>query len=213
MKNSNEDSKYFAADRPEIVSFAAEQGNFGYAIDIGCATGKLGKTLLAKNIVARCDGIELTPEAARVATQNLHQVWPGSLESNQENVPWEQYDLLIMADVLEHLADPWSALKQLRSKTRTDCKLLLSIPNIRHYKVVLPLLFKDEFRYRDHGIMDSTHLHFYTASSIVETLNECGWKVTRRDSHMKRSYRRWYMPTRLLEPFVAVQYLLMAEKQ
>ena len=65
----------------------------------------------------------------------------------------------------------------------------------------------------DAGIMDRTHLHFFTRGSLEETVRDCGWTVRAWGSHMKGRYRRWYMPTRLLEPFVAVQYMLLAEKQ
>lgn len=206
-------AKYYTAKRPEFVDFANDQGSFSRAIDIGCAGGTLGSDLIAARIVSHCDGIEPNEDAATLARQALQQVWSGTFEANADVVPWEQYDLLIMADVLEHLVDPWSALRLLREKSNPGCRLMLSVPNIRHYKVLFPLIFRDEFRYCDHGIMDRTHLHFYTASSIEQTLQECGWRVTRRMSHMKSGYRRWHMPTRLLEPFVAVQYLLAAEKQ
>lgn len=204
---------YYVAQRPEFVSFVGQSGAFATAIDIGCAGGKLGADLLRKGIVGTCDGIEPFPAAATLAQDNLRQVWQGGLEAVANDVPWPQYELLLMADVLEHLVDPWSALRLLHERTAPSCRLALSVPNVRHYKVVLPLLFRGEFRYRDHGIMDRTHLHFYTSDSITETLAECGWKVVRVDSHMKKSYRRWFFPTRLLEPFLAVQHLLIAEKK
>jgi 2-polyprenyl-3-methyl-5-hydroxy-6-metoxy-1,4-benzoquinol methylase len=204
---------YYVAQRPEFVSFVGQSGAFATAIDIGCAGGKLGADLLRQGIVGACDGIEPFPDAATLAQGNLRQVWQGGLETVANEVPWAQYELLLMADVLEHLVDPWSALRLLHDSTAPGCRLALSVPNVRHYKVVLPLLFRGEFRYRDHGIMDRTHLHFYTSDSITETLAECGWKVVRVDSHMKKSYRRWYFPTRLLEPFLAVQHLLIAEKK
>ena len=204
---------YYVAERPEFISFVRHSGPFENAIDIGCAGGKLGASLLSNHIVKSCDGIEPFPAAAIIARGSLHRVWQGTLESLANDVPWQEYDLLVMADVLEHLADPWSALRWLHDKTAANCRLALSVPNVRHYKVVLPLLFKGEFRYRSHGIMDRTHLHFYTMNSIAETLKECGWKILRSDSHMKKSYRRWFFPTRLLEPFLAVQHLLIAEKE
>ena len=211
--NSSGIADYYVAGRPEFVSFVRESGPFDTSIDIGCAGGRLGAELLSTKIVNACDGIEPFPAAAALARDLLRQVWHGTFETVVNEVPWHDYELLVMADVLEHLADPWTVLRQLHEKTAPNCRLALSVPNVRHYKVVLPLLFRDEFRYRDHGIMDRTHLHFYTRSSIIETLSECGWKVTRLGSHMKKSYRRQYFPTRLLEPFLAVQYLLVAEKK
>ena len=210
--NSIEIADYFSAERPELLAFLRPHGPFGTALDIGCAAGMLGAGLLREGIVGACDGVELNFEAARHAESRLRRVWMGSLESAAAEIPWQHYDLLILADVLEHLADPWAALRLLHAHSTPGCKLLLSVPNVRHYKVSLPLLFRGEFRYEDDGIMDRTHLHFFTRGSLVETVRACGWTVDALGSHMKGRYRRWYMPTRLLEPFVAVQTMLLAEK-
>ncbi len=203
---------YFAWPRPELAAFLRPHGPFAAALDIGCASGVLGEDLLRQGIVSACDGIEAHGEAARLAEARLGRVWQGPLEAVSAEVPWSTYDLVIFADVLEHLADPWAALRRLRADTAADCRLLVSVPNVRHYKVTLPLLLRGEFRYEDAGIMDRTHLHFFTRESLRETLGECGWSVRAATSHMKKRYRRWYMPTRLLEPFVAVQTIVLAEK-
>lgn len=203
---------YYTTGRPELQAFLQPHGPFAAALDIGCAAGVLGASLQAAGIVSACDGIEAHPAAARLAESRLRRVWPGSLESMADSIVWQDYALIILADVLEHLVDPWAALRLLRERSAPGCRLLLSVPNARHYKVSLPLVFRGEFRYEDAGIMDRTHLHFFTRESLDETLRECGWAVSARTSHMKKRYRRWYMPTRLLEPFVAVQTLVLAEK-
>lgn len=212
MSLSDNLSAYYTTERPELVDFILPHGPFDTVLDIGCAGGVLGASLLKSGIAVRCDGVEPNPQAARLAEQHLRQVWQGGLEAVADLVPWRDYALVVMADVLEHLVDPWSALRDLHTRTLPGVGLLLSLPNVRHYKVSLPLVFRDEFRYVDHGIMDRTHLHFFTRSSLLETLHECGWRAELIGSHMKSRYRRWYMPTRALEPFVAVQYLILARK-
>ncbi|GIK23649.1 MAG: class I SAM-dependent methyltransferase [Rhodocyclaceae bacterium] len=206
-------SEYYATERPELVSFLRPYGPFGKVLDIGCASGLLGEDLLRAGIVSACDGIEPSEQAGQLARKRLRHVWLGALESCVETLPWPDYDLIILADVLEHLVDPWAALRLLHARTLPGCRLALSVPNVRHYKISLPLLFRGEFRYADSGIMDRTHLHFFTRGSLAETLRDCGWKVVVAGSHMKKRYRRWFMPTRLLEPFVAVQTMLLVEKQ
>lgn len=211
--NPTEISDYYTTDRPELVAFARCHGPYAATLDIGCAAGVLGQSLLQTGVSIACDGIEPNAEAAGLAQTRLRRVWNGTLESLAGEVPWHEYDLIILADVLEHLVDPWHALRQLHLLTPRGCRLLLSVPNVRHYKVSLPLLWRGEFRYADQGIMDRTHLHFFTRGSLIETLHECGWEVGDVASHMRSRYRRRYMPTRLLEPFVAVQYLVIARKQ
>lgn len=210
--HASEIAEYYAAERPEVVAFLRPHGPFGTALDIGCAAGMLGAGLLREGLVGACDGVELNFAAARQAETRLRQVWTGSLEFVAEEIPWTHYDLVVLADVLEHLVDPWAALRLLHARTAPGCRLLLSVPNVRHYKVSLPLLFKGAFRYADAGIMDRTHLHFFTRGSLEETVRDCGWTPRTLGSHMKGRYRRWYMPTRLIEPFVAVQTMLLAEK-
>lgn len=212
MSNHRNVSDYYDAERPELVSFLAPYGPFENAIDIGCANGKLGTHLMKKGIVLTCDGIEPVPAAATIAKSTLRTVWQGPLENVVREISWQDYDLVILADVLEHLVDPWSVLRDLRRMTGPECRLALSVPNIRHYKIVLPLLFRDTFRYQDHGIMDRTHLHFFTRSSLAEILLECGWSIKTASAHMKKKYRRFYYPTRLIEPLVAVQHMVFATK-
>jgi 2-polyprenyl-3-methyl-5-hydroxy-6-metoxy-1,4-benzoquinol methylase len=206
-------SDYYLANRNEIIQFMRQFGVFPSAIDIGCAAGELGKSLLAYQIAASCDGIEPNVQAATLAKDKLRKVWHGRLDEVVDIVPWTDYDLIVMADVLEHVIDPWATLKLLQELTQPTCKLMVSVPNVRHYKVVLPLLFKGEFSYLDQGIMDRTHLHFFTKSSLLEMLAECGWSVLSIRPHMKSRYHRPYYPTRLIEPFVAVQYMVIAEKR
>lgn len=211
--STNSIADYYIAERPEFASFISQFGSFTSAIDIGCAGGALGADLMQRGIARNCDGIEPFADAAFMAQTVLGRVWQGRLENLANDIPWPQYDLAIMADVLEHLVDPWAVLKELHNRTSSNCRLALSVPNVRHYKVVLPLLFRGEFRYQNQGILDRTHLHFFTRDSLIETLIDCGWRIQGIGSHMKGRYRRWYYPTRLLEPFVAVQHLLIAEKQ
>lgn len=204
---------YYKTERIEFADFIGRFGTFNAALDIGCASGRLGTYLTNSGITRTCDGIEPFTDAAAIASTTLNRVWNGTIESVANQVNWCEYDVIFMADVLEHLVDPWSALRNLFQQTKQTCKLALSVPNIRHYKIVFPLLFTGAFQYEDQGIMDRTHLHFFTRQSLEEILAQCGWRVTGIAAHMKKKYRKLLYPTRLIEPFVAVQYFVMAEKR
>ena len=205
-------SRYYTADRRDLVDFLRLHGHFGTVLDIGCASGRLGQQLLQTGLAERCDGIEPNAEAASQAADQLHRIWVADLEAVTGQVPWTDYDLLIMADVLEHLIDPWRVLAELHRRVRPGARLLLSVPNVRHKSVVLPLLFRGRFDYADAGILDRTHLHFFTRSSLLDAVGRAGWRVATIAPYIKPKYRRWWFPHRLLGEFLAVQYFLLVEK-
>ena len=205
-------SRYFAADRRDLVDFLRPYGQLGMVLDIGCAGGRLGRQLLQTGLAERCDGIEPNAAAATQAADRLHRIWVADLETITEQLPWSDYDLLIMADVLEHLIDPWRVLAELHRRVRPGARLLLSVPNVRHKSVVLPLLFRGRFDYADAGIMDRTHLHFFTRSSLLDAVGRAGWRMVAVAPYIKPKYRRWWFPHRLLGEFLAVQYFLLVEK-
>lgn len=205
-------SRYYAADRRDLVDFLRPYGQLGVVLDIGCAGGRLGRQLLQAGLAERCDGIEPNAEAASQAADPLHRIWVADLEAVTGQVPWTDYDLLIMADVLEHLIDPWRVLAELHRRVRPGARLLLSVPNVRHKSVVLPLLFRGRFDYADAGILDRTHLHFFTRSSLLDAVGRAGWRVATIAPYIKPKYRRWWFPHRLLDEFLAVQYFLLVEK-
>jgi 2-polyprenyl-3-methyl-5-hydroxy-6-metoxy-1,4-benzoquinol methylase len=211
MPDQNSLSPYFNTDRRELVHFL-DDARFSAAIDLGCASGLLGRELISSRVVQECDGVELNPQAARVASEGLRKVWEGAVETVFEAIPWGSYDLIVMADVLEHLADPWQVLRELHTHTSENANLLISVPNVRHYSVIFPLLFSGHFEYQDVGIMDRTHLHFYTRLSLLKILSDTGWKVQKVRPNIKSKYLKWWYPHHLLEQFLAVQYFTLASK-
>lgn len=203
---------YFNAERLELLDFLRPHGNHAHSIDIGCGAGRFGQQLLAAGLSQRCDAVEPHAPAAQQARERLHQVWNLPLEAALDVVAWPQYDLVIMADVLEHLLDPWQVLAQLQQRVRHGTKLLLSVPNVRHKSVVFPLLLHGRFDYAAAGIMDRTHLHFFTRSSICAAVQQAGWRILDIAPFLKRKYRRCWFPQWLLADFFAVQYFLIAAK-
>jgi 2-polyprenyl-3-methyl-5-hydroxy-6-metoxy-1,4-benzoquinol methylase len=204
--------RYYTADRGDIVDFLNAHGPFDRALDIGCAAGRLGRQLQEAGIVDSCDGIEPHPVAATMASSQIQRVWNSDLAGALSQVPWLDYDLFILADVLEHLIDPWQTLRDIHDRARPGARLMVSVPNVRHKSVVFPLLFQGRFDYVDAGIMDRTHLHFFTPGSLRAMVEASGWRVRAESLNIKKKYRKWWFPHRLLGPFLAVQCFLLAEK-
>ena len=157
-----EDSRYRLArltgDRPAVL-------------DVGCAVGYLGEFLRRSSSARWLAGIEIDPGAAETARRHYDQVIVGSID---DPAVWSQLrrsvDAMIFGDVLEHTADPVMVLRMARSKLSDDGLIVVSIPNIGHFKVRLGLLL-GKFDYEDWGIMDRTHLRFFTLKTAQEMLS------------------------------------------
>lgn len=145
-------------------------------LEIGCGCGALMGYIKGVYPNAETFGIELIPEVARIASF-MGKVWCCDVEKTE--FPWENeyFDYIIMGDVLEHLMDPEKMLKRLKKHLKTGGHVLVSMPNVKCYSVMLPLLQKDEFSYRDSGILDRTHVKMYTGTEIQKLMVRSGYEI------------------------------------
>ena len=149
-------------------------------LDVGCSSGNLGRELMAQK---QCivDGIELDPGDATIAAKSLRHVWVFNIEDaeavKQLN---KKYDVIIFADVLEHLVDPASTLKRVKGLLKPNGSIVFSIPNMAHVSIRLALL-RGEFRHTETGIVDKTHLHFYDLDEVKRVFHEAGMHFSRLD--------------------------------
>lgn len=141
-------------------------------LDLGCGPGALGRYLRrAKD--CRVDGVELDPRAAAEAARHYRTVEIVDLEAEPLAARFgeRRYDYIVCADVLEHLRDPSALAAQLPSLLKPTGKILLSLPNVG-YAGLVGALMNGEFEYRDSGLLDSTHLRFFTRRSLWRWLAE-----------------------------------------
>lgn len=166
---------YYCAPRPELaaqIPLHAER-----ILDVGCGGGEFGHSLKergAKEVV----GIEVIERAWELARRNLDDALLGNIESME--LPFEDgyFDCIVFGDVLEHLVDPASALKKLKRVLSPDGVMVMSIPNIQFYQTI-DMLSRGRWKYEDAGIMDRTHLRFFTAVEISEMVQAAGLKLSR----------------------------------
>ena len=121
-------------------------------------------------------GIERDPDAAAEAAAIAHRMVVGDLTDEKDLAQVlddEGYDVITAGDVLEHLPDPLAVLRQVRRGLRRGGYVVLSLPNIAHADVKLQLL-RGRFPYRDTGLLDRTHLHFFTLDAIEEMIRDAG---------------------------------------
>ncbi|HYG68441.1 MAG TPA: class I SAM-dependent methyltransferase [Anaeromyxobacteraceae bacterium] len=165
-------ANYYAQARPELVAVVNPAGL--RVLEVGCATGVMGAALLEKGAreVVGLDVFEPALAEARSRLTAVHRVDLNALPALP--YPEGHFDLVTCADVLEHLVDPAAVLRHLRRWLADDGRVLVSIPNVRHESVVLPLLVDGDFTYRDAGILDRTHLRFFTRSGVLALLADAG---------------------------------------
>lgn len=147
-------------------------------LDVGCSTGYLGKELVNRGCTV--DGVEIDPEAAEVARGHLRTVTVLDLDDDDlaEALGEERYDRIIFADVLEHLMNPLRALEQAKRLLAPGGQIVISVPNVSHGALRLGLM-QGRWEYRETGLLDRTHIRFFTRATIVELVHSAGLSVTR----------------------------------
>ena len=174
----NKQADYFSLER-EIFKNAIT-GSGLVILDIGCGTGVLGKYFMSHQ-QCKVYGIEINSEAYEIAKDNLVEVIRANVETLDLPYKSDMFDIVIMGDVLEHLVNPIGAISKLMRVLKPGGKILITVPNVRHWKVIFRLLCRDEWKYMPWGILDYTHLRFFTKSSIIGMMNENGFNVTKAD--------------------------------
>lgn len=143
-------------------------------LDVGCSTGYLARAMTEQGCVV--SGIELDSEAGEVARPSLEQLVIGDLEDPVTFAAFEDgaFDVVVFGDVLEHLRDPLTVLRQVPRVLRPAGSIVVSIPNIGHGDVRLALL-AGQWRYTSLGLLDETHLRFFTRESVSDLLRRAGF--------------------------------------
>jgi 2-polyprenyl-3-methyl-5-hydroxy-6-metoxy-1,4-benzoquinol methylase len=147
-------------------------------LEFGCATGYMSDVLTRRK-GCRVTGIELDPEAAAEASSYCERVIVGDAETLdlEEHLGDERFEAVLFADVLEHLREPGRLLRRVRPFVAQEGVVIASIPNVAHASVRRSLL-AGRFRYRARGLLDETHLRFFTRDSIRDLFEENGYIVT-----------------------------------
>jgi 2-polyprenyl-3-methyl-5-hydroxy-6-metoxy-1,4-benzoquinol methylase len=209
-KYSDKPAEYFA--NANLLLASKIYGENLRILDVGCGQGALIRILQERCCLELAYGVELVPEAAEIARRFARMVWSESIESFDPPIEPLSLDYVICADVLEHLRDPDTVLAKLRRLLKRDGRLLVSLPNASNRRLVWDLVIKNDWRYAPSGIMDETHLRWFTSTSARRTLGNAGFSV----SHFE--YVFWgrggtlvhRLSNGLLSRFVASQLLFIA---
>jgi len=166
---------YFAVARTEMLEFVPSTAN--NILDVGCGDGSFGQRLKARQ-ACRVSGIEHMADAAAIARTRLDAVLV--CDANRlidVALPPASFDCIVCNDVLEHLVDPWSAAVRLAELLAPGGCVVASIPNVRYYKVLRDLVQHKTWTYADKGVLDRTHLRFFTYATIPGLFEPAGLRV------------------------------------
>lgn len=160
---------YYRSERHELLPHLPKGAK--QVLDVGCGAGDFGR-VLKKRGVDRVVGIEIVPRAWEIAKEQLDEVILGNIE--EMDLPFEEdtFDAVFCNDVLEHLVNPLEVLKKIRHVLKPGGSVIISIPNVRFYEVVHMLAANGRWEYVDAGIMDRTHLRFFTAVELAQMMND-----------------------------------------
>ena len=147
-------------------------------LDVGCSSGYLARPLVERGCVVI--GVERDPAAAEVARAVCEDVLVGDVETME--LPFEDgsFDVVLCGDLVEHLREPEAFLTRVRRALAPGGRVVLSTPNVANWAMRLSLLV-GRWQYKDRGILDRTHTHFFTRHTLVETLELAGYRVVELD--------------------------------
>ena len=207
------DPKYYANSRADLIKFVPDGPV--RVLEIGCGMGATGAQIKRRRgpgtIVV---GVELFPDAAEKAHEVLDSVLTGDVE--KIDLPFEKgyFDCIIYGDVLEHLIDPWRVLERHKELLKPGGIVIASIPNAAHYRIVRMLKHK-EWNYQSSGIMDVTHLRFFTIKNIYGMFEREGLRITTVEHIISASNIKKFLNKILFNALIddiTEQYIVVARK-
>ena len=165
-------SDYFANARQEIAPLLPV--NADRVLEIGCGYGATMAWLRSIRSIKFAAGVEIAADPAARAAAIFDKVMVGNFETMDLPFEQERFDLILVLDVLEHLVDPWTALRRLHALLAPGGLLVASLPNVSHYSVSIPLLMQGKWDYESEGILDRTHLRFFVEKTAIELITSSG---------------------------------------
>lgn len=213
---STKENEYYLHTRKDILPYIPKGGNM---LDIGCSGGNLLCYLKEKKIIDEAVGVDFM-DIPQSNQQNhlLDKFILADVQQQQLNLPEQYFDIMLCADVLEHMQDPWASLEYLKKFMKKSGLLIISIPNIREFTALRKIFLKGDFSYGSSGILDKTHLRFFCKKNIVELVSGAGFLIEKATPTFKtcplQKRRNLFSKFTfgIFDQFLAQQYIVTARK-
>jgi 2-polyprenyl-3-methyl-5-hydroxy-6-metoxy-1,4-benzoquinol methylase len=166
---------YYNQDRPEMLVFVTP--GTSSILDIGCGDGRFARNAGLHVGAKEVWGIEPNVDSAAVAATVLDKVIAKGFAEDLPELSGKKFDCIIFNDVLEHMPEPESALQICKNHLNSGGYVVASIPNILFFPVLREIIQKQDWEYKDYGILDNTHLRFFTRKSIIRLFQTAGYKI------------------------------------
>lgn len=214
--------RYFSYTRHDIISLIPPDPE-QKVLEIGASGGNTILYLKENKLAKEVMGVELMQmDGSNQKNALLDKFQIADIEKEEIDAPPEYFDIIICADVLEHLVDPWKTIEKISVHLKKDGLLIASLPNIREWKTLFKIIFKKDFRYDPYGgVLDKTHLRFFCKKNILQLLTTTSLSPI----YCKANYllkvvlegRKRRIINRLtfgiFSDFLTVQYLVVAKKK
>lgn len=171
---SNKPMRYYESKREDMLKYVPQGTKT--SLEFGCGSGGFS-ALLKERFDTESWAVEIDKKAAQEAAKRLDKVINGEATESLKDIPENYFDCIIFFDILEHLVDPYSLLSAVKTKLTREGVIVASIPNIRYYRAFIDLVIHGNWDYEDHGILDKTHLRFFTYKSIVKMFNQLDFEI------------------------------------
>lgn len=203
-------ANYYQNTRPEMLDFIPPDSRT--VLDVGCGEGHFAQQV-KQSREAEVWGIEVVEARARFAVERLDTVLVGDVAALISELPASYFDAVVFNDALEHLLDPFDVLDRIKTCLTPRGVVVSSIPNIRFYPTFYELAVHCEWEYEESGILDLTHLQFFTQRSIRKMYERLGYEVLRHEgiNKLEQMPRRFWIANALAKrQFLDMQFVQFA---
>ncbi|MEI8031450.1 MAG: class I SAM-dependent methyltransferase [Comamonadaceae bacterium] len=205
-------SGYFSRARTEIEPLLRKQKGVSLrALEIGCSEGHTLEWLKKAGYCNWVAGVEPYTDL-RTSVGLIDEFFKLDIEKELPTIAAASLDMILCLDVLEHLINPWQTIRRLDSLLKPGGQFIISVPNVRNYHIVFDLAFGGKFSYSESGILDRTHLRFFTRATAIELAESAGAKVTTVIGTETGRWQKRLLTHIGLGDLIAKQFLLSATK-